>query len=384
MPIAFIDLQAQRRRIEEKINAAVLKVVASGAYILGPEVKELEARLAAFSQAKHCLANANGTDALALPLMAWGIGAGDAVFCPSFSFAATGEVVPWVNATPVFVDVRRDTYTIDPQSLDGAIEGVKRDGKLNPKAIIAVDLFGQPADYPAISAIAKKHGLKLIADSAQGFGCTLNGRHPLSWSDAATTSFFPAKPLGCYGDGGATLTDSDEDIAVYRSLAVHGQGVDKYDNVRIGMNSRLDTIQAAILLEKLAIFADEIVMRNKVAQRYAERLAGLVRTPVVIAGGVSTWAQYTVECEDRDGLAAFLRERGVPTAMYYPKPIHAQSAYRDFPVGAGGLANTEAAAQKVIALPMHAYLTEETQDEIAAAVRDFAVAGAVRAPLPAA
>lgn len=384
MPIAFIDLQAQRRRIEDKINAALLKVVASGAYILGPEVKELEGQLARFSGARHCLANANGTDALALPLMAWGIGAGDAVFCPSFSFAATGEVVPWTNATPVFVDVRRDTYNLDPQSLEAAIVGVKRDGKLNPKAIIAVDLFGQPADYPAISAIARKHGLKLIADSAQGFGCTLYGKHPLSWSDAATTSFFPAKPLGCYGDGGATLTDSDEDIAIYRSLAVHGQGVDKYDNVRIGMNSRLDTIQAAILIEKLAIFADEILMRNTVAKRYAERLAGLVRTPVVIEGGVSTWAQYTVECDDRDGLAAFLRERGVPTAMYYPKPIHAQSAYRDFPVGAGGLPNTEAAAKKVIALPMHAYLSEETQDEIAAAVRDFTVAGAARAPLPAA
>lgn len=383
MPIPFIDLQAQRRRIAERIDAAVLKAVASGAYILGPEVKAFETQLAQFGRAKHCLGNANGTDALALPLMAWELGRDDAVFCPSFSFAATAEVVPWVNAIPVFVDVDRATYCMDPKSLEAAIAGVKADGKLNAKAIIAVDLFGQPADYPAIAAIAKKHGLKLISDSAQGFGCTLNGEHPLHWADVTTTSFFPAKPLGCYGDGGATLTNSDEDIAAMRSLAVHGQGVDKYDNIRIGMNSRLDTIQAAILIEKLAIFADEIEKRNAIADRYAALLNGLVATPQVIAGGVSTWAQYTVECDDRDGLAAFLRERGVPTAMYYPKPIHAQTAYRQFPVGAGGLANTEAASHRVIALPMHAYLDAATQDEIAAGVRAFVQAGAARGPVKA-
>ncbi|MGE3142561.1 MAG: DegT/DnrJ/EryC1/StrS family aminotransferase [Hyphomonadaceae bacterium] len=380
MPIAFIDLQAQRRRIADKIDAAVLKVIASGAYIFGPEVREFEAKLAAFGQAQHCLANANGTDALALPLMAWNVGAGDAVFCPSFTFAATAEVVPWFNATPVFVDVDRVTYNMDPASLEAAIEGVKREGKLEPKAIIAVDLFGAPAEYPALSAIAKKHGLKLISDSAQGFGCTLQGKHPLHWADVTTTSFFPAKPLGCYGDGGATLSNDGADIALMRSLAFHGAGADKYDNIHIGMNSRLDTIQAAILIEKLAIFADEIVARNKIADRYAERLQGLVTTPRVIAGGVSTWAQYTIESDARDALAAFLKDRGVPTAMYYPKPLHQQTAYRAFPVGAGGLANSEAAAARVLALPMHAYLDEATQDEIVAAIRAFASAGGAHAP----
>ncbi|MET0181479.1 MAG: DegT/DnrJ/EryC1/StrS aminotransferase family protein [Caulobacterales bacterium] len=374
--LPFIDLQSQRARIAEKVDSAIARVLAHGQFIQGPEVKAFEAQLAAFGEAKHAIANANGTDALALALMAWDIGAGDAVFCPAFTFAATAEIVPWVNATPVFVDVLPDTYNISPVSLEAAIEGVKRDGKLNPKVIIAVDLFGQPADYPAISAIAKKHGLKLIADSAQAFGCTLHGKHPLSWADAATTSFFPAKPLGCYGDGGATLTNSDEDNAVLRSLINHGAGTDKYDNVRIGMNSRLDTIQAAILIEKLAIFADEIVKRNEIADRYANLLEGAVRTPTVIAGGVSTWAQYTIECEDRDGLAAYLRDAGVPTAQYYPKPIHLQSAYKKYPIGAGGMKVTEDIAGRIISLPMHPYLDGQTQSKIANAIRDFVKAGA--------
>jgi UDP-2-acetamido-2-deoxy-ribo-hexuluronate aminotransferase len=373
--LPFIDLQAQRARIKDKIDAAIARVIAHGQYILGPEVRDLETRLAAFGEAKHCLANANGTDALALPLMAWDVGAGDAVFCPSFTFAATAEIVPWFGAAPVFVDVLADTYNMDPASLEAAIAGVRKDGKLKPKVVIAVDLFGQPANYPAIAAICRREGVKLIADSAQGFGCTLNGEQPLSWADCTTTSFFPAKPLGCYGDGGATLTNSDEDIAVLRSLALHGAGADKYDNVRIGMNSRLDTIQAAILIEKLAIFEDEIRERNVIADRYAERLNGLVRTPTVIDGGVSVWAQYTVEAEDRDGLAAHLREAGVPTAQYYPKPLHQQTAYRDFPVGAGGMRVSEDIAARVISLPMHAYLDEAAQDQIAAAVRRFVQAG---------
>ncbi len=373
--LPFIDLQAQRARIADKIDAAIARVLAHGQFIQGPEVKAFEAQLATFGGAKHAISNANGTDALVLALMAWGVGEGDAVFCPSFSFAATAEIVPWIGATPVFVDVLPDTYNIDPKSLDAAIEDVKRAGKLTPKVVIAVDLFGQPADYPAISAIAKKHGLKLLADSAQGFGCTLNGAHPLVWSDAATTSFFPAKPLGCYGDGGATLTNDDGDTAIIRSLVNHGAGVDKYDNVRIGMNSRLDTIQAAILIEKLAIFADEIEKRNDIADRYANLLEGAVRTPRVIEGGVSTWAQYVIECEDRDGLAAHLRTAEIPTAQYYPRPIHAQSAYRDFPVGAGGLKVTEDIAQRVIALPMHPYLDGQTQSRIAGAIRDFVKAG---------
>lgn len=378
--LPFIDLQAQRARIADKIDAAIARVLAHGQFIQGPEVKTFEGQLAAFCGAKHAIANANGTDALVLPLETWGTGAGDAVFCPSFSFAATAEIVPWADATPVFVDILPDTYNIDPKSLDAAIEGVKREGKLKPKAIIAVDLFGQVADYPAISTIAKKHGLKLIADSAQGFGSTLNGKHPMSWADATTTSFFPAKPLGCYGDGGATLTNSDDDNAVIRSLINHGAGTDKYDNVRIGMNSRLDTIQAAILIEKLAIFADEIEKRNVIADRYAALLSGLVRTPTVITGGVSTWAQYVVEAQDRDGLAAHLREHGIPTAQYYPRPIHKQSAYANFPIGAGGMKVTEDVATRVIALPMHPYLDEATQARIADAVKSFVKAGGGHAP----
>lgn len=374
--IPFIDLQTQRARIADKIDAAIARVLAHGQFIFGPEVKAFEAKLAAFCDAKHCVANANGTDALALPLWAWGIGDGDAVFCPSFTFTATAEIGPWLQATPVFVDVLPDTYNMDPASLEAAIAGVKKDGKLTPKAVIAVDLFGQPADYPAIAAICKREGVKLIADSAQGFGCTLNGRHPMHWADATTTSFFPAKPLGCYGDGGATLTNDDADATLMRSIAFHGaSGDDKYNCARIGMNSRLDTIQAAILLEKLAIFADEIRARNEAAQRYVHMLEGVVKTPHVIDGGVSTWAQYVIEADDRDGLATHLRSAGVPTAQYYPKPLHMQSAYEDFPVGAGGLAVSETIRGRVLALPMHAYLDEATQAKIADAIRGFVRAG---------
>jgi UDP-2-acetamido-2-deoxy-ribo-hexuluronate aminotransferase len=373
--LPFIDLAAQRARIADRIDAAIARVLAHGQYILGPEVRAFEAQLAAFCGAKHTLANANGTDALALPLMAWGVGRGDAIFCPAFTFAATAEVAPWVEATPVFVDVLADTYNIDPASLEAAIAGVKREGKLAPRVVIAVDLFGQPADYPKLAAICQREGLKLIADSAQGFGATLDGKHPMHWADATTTSFFPAKPLGCYGDGGATLTNSDEDLASMRSFAVHGQGSDKYDNVRIGMNSRLDTIQAAILIEKLAIFADEIRERNVVAERYRQMLPNQVKTPRVIAGGVSTWAQYTIEIDDPDGLAAHLRNDGVPSARYYPKPLHQQSAYRAYPIGAGGMGVSDDIAKRVISLPMHPYLDEATQTKIAASVRSFVRAG---------
>ncbi|HEX8903028.1 DegT/DnrJ/EryC1/StrS aminotransferase family protein [Vitreimonas sp.] len=374
--IPFIDLQAQRARIADKIDSAIARVLAHGQFIFGPEVKTLEGQLAAFGGAKHCIANANGTDALVLPLWAWGVGEGDAVFCPSFTFAATAEIAPWVQATPVFVDVLPDTYNMDPASLEAAIAGVKKAGKLTPKVVIAVDLFGQPADYPAISAICKREGLKLIADSAQGYGCTLGGKHPMHWADAATTSFFPAKPLGCYGDGGATLSNDDAETLLMRSIAFHGaSGDDKYNCARIGMNSRLDTIQAAILIEKLAIFADEIRARNEVANRYAQMLEGLVKTPKVIEGGVSTWAQYVVEHEARDKLAAHLREAGVPTAQYYPKPLHKQTAYESFPVGAGGLKVSEDIAHRVLALPMHPYLDGQTQTKIANAIREFVTAG---------
>jgi dTDP-4-amino-4,6-dideoxygalactose transaminase len=369
MSMAFIDLKAQRVRLGDRIDAAVKRVLDHCQFVMGPEVVEFEKRLGEFGGAKHVLSCANGTDALALPLMAWGIGRGDAVFVPSFTFAATAEVVPWFEATPVFVDILPDTYNMDPASLEAAIQAVKAEGKLVPKAVIAVDLFGQPADYPRIFEVARKHGLKLISDSAQGFGCTLSGKQPLEWADVTTTSFFPAKPLGCYGDGGAVLTNDDALIEVLRSLRNHGAGTDKYDNVRIGMNSRLDTIQAAILLEKLAVFGEEIGLRNQAADRYVELLGNVVQTPRVIAGGVSTWAQYTIETDGRDGLAARLREKGVPTAAYYPRPLHMQTAYRHYPIAPGGLPVTEAKASRVISLPMHSDLDRGAQQAVAAAIR---------------
>jgi dTDP-4-amino-4,6-dideoxygalactose transaminase len=384
MSMPFIDLGAQQRRIRDKIDAAIAKVLDSGAYVMGPQVREFEAKLAEFGQAKLALSCANGTDAIALPLMAWGVGRGDAVFCPSFTFAATPEVVPWVDATPVFVDVLPDTFNLDPAKLAAAIAAVKAEGRLTPKVVIAVDLFGQPADYPAIKTICDREGLKLIADSAQGFGCTLNGLHPLHWADATTTSFFPAKPLGCYGDGGAVLTNDPVLWDLMDSYRVHGKAVGpdlegktfdhdpKYLNTRIGMNSRLDTIQAAILIEKLAIFAEEIALRQVVADRYAEGLKGAVlATPGVIDGGVSVWAQYVIEHENRDGLAAHLKTQGIPTAVYYPVPMHVQAPYAHFPRGAGGLPVTEAKAETVLALPMHPYLGEADQQKIVDAIRAF-------------
>jgi len=382
MPIPFIDLQAQRARLGQPLEDAILKVVRSGAYVMGPEIGQFETALGQFGQAPFVLSCGSGTEALQLPLMAWGIGPGDAVFCPSFTFAATAEVMPLVGASPVFVDILPDTYNLDPAKLDAAIEAVKADGELTPKAIIAVDLFGQPADYPAIAAVARKHGLKLIADSAQGFGCTLNGQHPIHWADVTTTSFFPAKPLGCYGDGGAVLCKDERLHDILVSLRVHGQAVKsdlvgktfdhdpKYLNLRIGMNSRMDTIQAAVLLQKLTIFEDEIAARNKVAARYAQGLGDVVTVPTVIDGGVSVWAQYTIETADRDGLAAHLKSQDIPSAVYYPIPIHKQDVYSAYPAP-GGLPVTEAKAQVVMSLPMHPYLTPDHQDQVIAAIRAY-------------
>ena len=379
-PIPFIDLMAQRRRLGARIDQAVMGAVEAGQWIMGPQVAEFERRLAAFGQARHALACANGTDALVLTLMAWQIGPGDAVFCPSFTFTATAEAAALRGATPVFVDILDDTYNLDPAALERAVQAVAREGRLRPAVAIAVDLFGQPADYPAISEVCRRFGLKLIADSAQGFGCTLNGEHPIRWAHATTTSFFPAKPLGCYGDGGAVLTDDAALAERLDSVRVHGKAVAsdaaaagfaheaKYLNLRVGLNSRLDTIQAAVLLEKLAIFEDDIARRNAAADRYAEGLAGAVRTPKVIAGGVSTWAQYTVEVDGRDAVVAALKARGVPTAVYYPVPLHQQAAYRDSPAP-GGLPVTEAKAGRVLSLPISADLDPETQAYVIDAVR---------------
>ena len=306
------------------------------------------------------------------------------MFCPSFTFVATAQVVPWTGATPVFVDILPDTYNMDPASLEAAIQRVKAEGKLAPKVVTAVDLFGQPADYPAIRAICDKHGLKLIADTAQGYGCTLNGKHPTDWADIATTSFFPAKPLGCYGDGGAIVTNDSRLAELVESLRVYGKVTPtdaaernfhhdpKYLSLRVGMNSRLDTIQAAVLLEKLKIFGEEIVLREKVAQRYTAALAGKVRrVPKVIAGGQSVWAQYVIEHDSRDGLQAHLGAQGIPSMVYYPVPIHMQDFAAAYAPPAGTLPVTEEASRYVLALPMHPYLSEADQDRVVAAVLGF-------------
>ena len=384
MSLPFIDLQAQRKRIEAEINQAVLGVIESGRFVLGPEVTELEKQLAAFCGASHAVSCANGTDALALPLMAWGVKPGDAVFCPSFTFVATAQVVPWLGATPVFVDIDAATYNMDPASLRAEIETVVAAGKLNPKAVIAVDLFGQPANYPEIKAICDEFGLKLIADTAQGFGCTLNGKHPSDWADIATTSFFPAKPLGCYGDGGAIVTNDAKLAELIESLRVYGKVTPsdaatrnfhhdpKYLSLRVGMNSRLDTIQAAILLEKLKIFADEIDLRQGVAERYARGLRGGIKgVPGVIEGGRSVWAQYVIEHDNRDGLQAHLTANGIPSMVYYPVPIHQQDFALSYAPAEGHLKVTEAASQHVLALPMHPYLGEADQDRIIDTVLGF-------------
>jgi len=371
MQLPFIDLAAQQARIRPALDRAIAAVLDEGQYVGGRQVAELERRLAEFCGARHCLSCANGTDALQLSLMALGIKAGDAVFVPSFTFAATAEVVPLVNATPVFVDVLPDTFNMDPESLKRAIAHAREIG-LRPACVIPVDLFGLPADYDALLPIARENGLKVIGDSAQGWGGVYKGRVTGSLCDITTTSFFPAKPLGCYGDGGAIFTDSDELAALLDSLRVHGKGSDKYVNERIGLNSRLDTLQAVVLLEKLAIYADEIEERQKVAQRYSAGLAGSCETPCVPEGLVSIWAQYTLKTKsraERDAFQARARAADVPTAVYYPIPLHRQIAYRDFPRDPAGLAVSEDLAERVVSLPMHAYLGSQVQDTIIAAVK---------------
>ncbi len=370
--IQFIDLQAQRAYLGSKIDEAIARVLAHGRFIMGPEITTLEAQLSEFGNAKRTVSCSNGTDALQLALMAFEVGPGDAVFVPSFTFASTGEVVALVGATPVFVDVLPDTYNVDPAHLELAIDGVKAAGNLTPKAVIAVDLFGQIADYPALKKITDAHGLKLISDAAQGFGATLNGQQSGAWADVVTTSFFPAKPLGGYGDGGAILTNDSTLADILESLRVHGYGTDKYDNIRIGMNGRLDTLQAAILIEKLAIFPEEIGKRNDVAARYSEALSEVATVPYIMDGALSVWAQYTLLVEDRDALQARLKERGVPTAAYYPKPMHQQTAYKHYPQGGNGLPVSDRLAGEVLSLPMHPYLDTKTQDYIIESVKQAA------------
>jgi len=367
-PIPFIDLASQYKRLKSDIDARIQTVLDHNRYILGDEVLELEAALSAYCGAKETISCANGTDALILPLKAWEVGQGDAVFVPSWSYCASAEAIALLGATPIFVDVDAQTYNMDPKNLKAAIENCPKG--LMPKVVMSVDLFGQCANYDELAPITKELGLKLLADSAQGFGSTINGHHPIHWADVATTSFFPAKPLGCYGDGGAVFTNDAELADIIRSLRMHGAGTDKYDNVRIGLNSRLDTIQATILLSKLSIFEDEIKARNKIADRYNKALSQYVQTPFVMDGVRPIWAIYTFETEAPAALQKALGDKGIPAPRYYPKPIHRQTAYADYPIGSGGLAVTEAASARSISLPMHPYLDEEMQDRIISAVKD--------------
>jgi dTDP-4-amino-4,6-dideoxygalactose transaminase len=370
-PVPFIDIGAQRRRLGRSIDEAVSRVLTHCQFINGPEVTQLEALLADFSGARHVVSCASGTDALLMVLMAKGIARGDAVLCPSFTFCATGEAVALTGATPVFVDVDEATFNISAASLKRGIATARKLG-LKPRAVIPVDLFGQSADHDAIIAIADAEGLFVLDDAAQGFGASYKGRRLGTFGLATATSFFPAKPLGCFGDGGAIFTDDAELAATLRSIRVHGQGSDKYDNVRLGLTGRLETMQAAILIEKLKIFDDEIAARNVAAERYARGLGNVVTVPHLAAGCTSVWAQYTIRLPkgtDRDGFAAALKAQGVPTAIYYPKSMHQQTAYRDFPVAEGGLPVSEQLSEDVISLPMHAYLDAPTQERIIGAVR---------------
>ncbi len=325
--IQFIDLQAQQNLIREKINERINRVLHHGKYIMGPEVQELEEALENYVGAKHCVSCASGTDALLMALMAYDVGPGDAIFTTPFTFISTAEVISLLGATPVFVDIEKETFNIDAEKLRGTIAATQKESKLEVRGIIPVDLFGQPADYGKIETVAKEFDLFVLEDAAQSFGATHNGKKACSFGDMAATSFFPAKPLGCYGDGGAVFTDSDKLAKKLRSIRVHGKGDHKYDNVRIGINGRLDTLQAAIVLEKLAIFGKEIELRNEVAQRYSEGLRDRVRIPIVKPDRTSVWAQYSVLSDRREELLRHLNSKNIPTAIYYPKPLHLQEAF---------------------------------------------------------
>ncbi len=369
VPIPFVDLKAQYVRLKTEIDAAITAVLEHGRFILGPEVAEFERRLAAHCGAAHAVSCANGTDALQIALMAEEIGPGDAVFVPSFTFTATAEVVLLLGATPVFCDVDGTDYNLDVADLERRVAEIHREGRLKPRAVIAVDLFGLPADYTALNDLAARERLFLLADAAQSFGAAANGVKVGKLAPVTATSFFPAKPLGCYGDGGALLTDDDERAANYRSIRVHGQGGGKYEIARIGLNSRLDTLQAALLLPKLAIFDDEIAARERLAAHYDTGLAGLVVLPGRRAGRQSAWAQYTIQLDERDRVAAALQAQGIPTAVYYPRPMHLQSAYAAHGTGPGSLPVSERLSARVLSLPMHPYLDDTGAERVCAAVR---------------
>ena len=369
----FRDLKQQYKTLKPEIDTAVQEAMAVCQFISGPQVRALEEELAAYVGVKHCVTCANGTDALSLALMVWGIGAGDAVFVPDFTFFATGEVVAATGAVPVFVDVSEDTYNMDVSALESAVERVLADGKLTPRVIIPVDLFGLPADFPAIKKVAEKYNLYILEDGAQGFGGRIGNQVACSFGDIATTSFFPAKPLGCYGDGGAIFTNDDEAATLLRSLCVHGKGSDKYDNVRLGVNSRLDTVQAAILRVKLKAFADyELNNVNQAASWYTQRLHDLVPTPVISQEFYSSWAQYTIQLKDenqRKAVQAAMKVQGIPTMVYYPKPMHEQGAFVGSPYLDNPCPVTERLCATVLSLPMHPYLTEQDVDTVCVALK---------------
>jgi len=362
-PVQFIDLKAQQNRIRAEIDTAIGAVLDHGQYIMGPEVKQFERDLQAFTGAKHALTCANGTDALTLVMMAWGVGPGDAVFVPSFTYVASAEAPAQLGATPFFVDVLEGSFNLDPASFAWAIDEARQKG-LTPKLVIPVDLFGQPADIDAITQIAHAASIKVLVDGAQSFGASSQGRRVGTMGDATTTSFFPAKPLGCYGDGGAVFTQDDALADLINSIRLHGKGTEKYDNVRIGVNSRLDTIQAAILIEKLKIFSDELELRNQVATIYSEGLSAHYATPQIGKGLTSAWAQYTLIVDDRPSVQARLKEAGIPSVIYYPKSLTQQSGYQDFPIVSSGVPVSDDLPSKVLSLPMHPYLSKDSQAEI--------------------
>jgi dTDP-4-amino-4,6-dideoxygalactose transaminase len=388
--LQFIDLVAQQKRIREKIEKNITAVLDHGKYIMGPEIKTLENRLAEFAGVKHAIGCASGTDALLMALMAFNVGPGDAIFTSPFTFIATAEVISLLGATPVFVDIDRETFNMDPDQLNRAISALEANDTelhplpiinnplpITPRGVIGVDIFGLPADYSRIDSIAREHKLFVIEDAAQSFGAEMNGQKACSFGNIACTSFFPAKPLGCYGDGGMCFTDDDGLANIMESVRVHGKGDHKYDNIRIGMNGRLDTLQAAVLLAKFDIFPEEIELRKQVANRYAEILGGnsQIKVPAIPLGATSAWAQYSILAADekhRTELQNNLKEAGIPTAIYYPQPLHLQSAFSSLGYEKGDFPVSEDCAQRIFSLPMHPYLTEEDQHKIADSIRRIA------------
>ena len=369
----FIDLNRQYEECQDRMRQRIDVVLQHKQFIQGPEVKELELRLASYTGRKYVKSCASGTDALTISLMALGVEQGDAVFVPSFTFFASAESITLAGGTPVFVDCREDTFNMSPDSLREAISMVKGVGELRPKGILAVDLFGQPAEYEKICEIARQNSLFVLEDGAQGFGGGIGGQKACGFGDISATSFYPAKPLGCYGDGGAIFTDREDLAKAIDSIRNHGQGQNKYDNIRIGLNSRLDTIQAAVLLVKLDLFEKELELREQVAKGYTQKLKDVIRTPVILNGYSSCWAQYTLKAksfEERERILQTLDQNGIPTAVFYPTPIHMASAYKDSPFTRRSLAVTEDISKRVFSVPMHPYLTEPEIDRICSIIRD--------------